>query len=222
MANIEHEAKKVEKDVSSWSVWRTARVVASLFVLMVAAYYTIVAFDNITNPVNPNGSNWPFVQGVLSGDGVPADSGFQWRFIDATWFQAIGYILIITGETITVDDIVEVERLRVVLHRHVGELFREVDVLALPTTQVAPFPADQEYPSEVAGVTMPDYLGWMMSCCVITATECPAISIPAGFTADGLPVGLQLVAAPGCERQLLEVAAAIETAAPHHHRVPAC
>jgi len=101
MANIEHEAKKVEKDVSSWSVWRTARVVASLFVLMVAAYYTIVAFDNITNPVNPNGSNWPFVQGVLSGDGVPADSGFQWRFIDATWFQALGYILIITGETIT-------------------------------------------------------------------------------------------------------------------------
>lgn len=150
----------------------------------------------------------------LGRDDIPADRHGE---LKATIQENIAF-----GETITVDDIVEVERLRVVLHRHVRELFREVDVLALPTTQVAPFPADQEYPSEVAGVTMPDYLGWMMSCCVITATECPAISIPAGFTADGLPVGLQLVAAPGCERQLLEVAAAIETAAPHHHRVPAC
>ena len=150
----------------------------------------------------------------LGRDDIPADRHGE---LKATIRENIAF-----GETITVDDIVEVERLRVVLHRHVRELFREVDVLALPTTQVAPFPADQEYPSEVAGVTMPDYLGWMMSCCVITATECPAISIPAGFTADGLPVGLQLVAAPGCDRQLLEVAAAIETAAPHHHRVPAC
>ena len=66
-----------------------ARVSASIFVLMVATYYLVVAFDDITNPVNPNGSNWPFVQGVISGDGVPADSGLQWRFINATWFQAI-------------------------------------------------------------------------------------------------------------------------------------
>jgi predicted small integral membrane protein len=101
MAELDHEVKKMEDGVRGWSVWRMARVVASLFVLMVAAYYSVVAFDNITNPVNPNGSNWPFVQGVLSGDGVPADSGFQWRFIDATWFQAFGYILVITGETLT-------------------------------------------------------------------------------------------------------------------------
>ena len=101
MSEITHEAKKIEKGISGWSVWRMARVVTSLFVLMVAAYYLVVAFDNITNPVNPNASNWPFVQGVLSGDGVPADSGFEWRFIDATWFQVIGYIIIIAGETIT-------------------------------------------------------------------------------------------------------------------------
>lgn len=101
MSEIKREASKIEGEVSGWSVWRMARLVATLFVLMVAAYYVVVAFDNITNPVNPNASNWPFVQGVLSGDGVPADSGFEWRFIDATWFQVIGYILIITGETMT-------------------------------------------------------------------------------------------------------------------------
>ncbi len=87
--------------MGTWSVWRTARVATSLFVLMVASYYLIVGFDNITNPTNPNASNWPFVQGVLSGDGVPADSGFEWRFIDATWFQVISYIGIMTLETLT-------------------------------------------------------------------------------------------------------------------------
>ncbi|MFM7148124.1 MAG: DUF2165 family protein, partial [Actinomycetales bacterium] len=87
--------------MKSWSVWRVARVVTSLFVLMVAAYYLVVAFDNITEPTNPNASNWPFVQGVLSGDGVPADSGCQWRFISATWIQAIAYIGTIAGESLT-------------------------------------------------------------------------------------------------------------------------
>lgn len=87
--------------MASWSVWRMARIAASLFVLMVASYYVVVAFDNITNPVNPNASNWPFVQGVISGDGVPADSGFGWRFVDATWFQALCYAGVVAAECIT-------------------------------------------------------------------------------------------------------------------------
>ena len=126
------------------------------------------------------------------------------------------------GDAVTVDDITEVEFFRGRLHRRIQRLFSEVDVLALPTTQVAPFPADLEFPTEVGGAPMGDYLDWMMSCCVITATECPAISIPAGFTSDGLPVGLQLVAAPGADLALLEVASAIEAAQPHHTRVPDC
>lgn len=124
------------------------------------------------------------------------------------------------GQSITADDIVEVDGLRSKLHRQLHDLFHQVDVLALPTTQVAAFPTDWEFPTVVGGQAMTDYLGWMMSCCVITATGCPAISIPAGFTSDGLPVGLQLVAPIGAERRLLEVAAAIEAAAPHHHLVP--
>lgn len=100
MSEIKKDVKAADRGVTSWSVWRMARVTTSIFVLMVAAYYLMVAFDNITNPTNPNASNWPFVQGVLSGDGVPADSGFQWRFIDATWFQALSYIGVMVGETL--------------------------------------------------------------------------------------------------------------------------
>ena len=101
MSGIRADIHKADRGLGGWSVWRMARVCTSIFVLMVAIYYLMVAFDNITNPTNPNASNWPFVQGVLSGDGVPPDSGFGYRFIDAEWFQVLSYIGIIAGETLT-------------------------------------------------------------------------------------------------------------------------
>lgn len=76
--------------------WRDARRFASVLVAMTAAYYLVVAVDNVTNP----SSNWVFVQGVVSGDGVPPDSGFEWRFVDATWFQVVVYVMIIVGEAV--------------------------------------------------------------------------------------------------------------------------
>ena len=88
-------------NIKSWTPWHMARVATSLFILMVSSYYLVVGFDNVTNPTNPNASNWGFVQGVLKGDGVPAGSGFEWRFIDATWFHAISYIAIMALEILT-------------------------------------------------------------------------------------------------------------------------
>ena len=73
-----------------------------------------------------------------------------------------------------------------------------------------PFPADQEYPADINGKPMATYLDWMRSAYFITVTGCPAISVPAGTTRDGLPVGVQIVAAHGADRRLLEVAAAFE------------
>jgi amidase len=88
--------------------------------------------------------------------------------------------------------------------------FESYDVLVLPTSQVPPFPADQEYPAEINGRPMATYLDWMRSAYLVTVTGCPAISVPAGRTRDGLPVGVQLVATHGADRRLLEVAAAVE------------
>lgn len=92
----------------------------------------------------------------------------------------------------------------------VSELLTRFDVLAAPTAQVAPFPIEQEYPSEVAGVAMPHYLGWMRVCSRITVSAHPVAAVPAGFTDDGLPVGLQLVGRYGDDLRLLEHAAAWE------------
>ena len=88
--------------------------------------------------------------------------------------------------------------------------FEAYDVLLLPTSQVPPFPADQEYPADINGRPMATYLDWMRSAYLVTVTGCPAISVPAGRTSDGLPVGVQLVATHGSDRRLLEVAAAVE------------
>jgi len=88
--------------------------------------------------------------------------------------------------------------------------FESYDVLLLPTSQVPPFPADQEYPADINGKPMATYLDWMRSAYLVTVTGCPAISVPAGRTSDGLPVGVQLVATHGADRRLLDVAAAVE------------
>jgi amidase len=75
---------------------------------------------------------------------------------------------------------------------------------------VPPFPVDQEYPADIDGRAQESYLDWMRSAYLVTMTGSPALSLPAGTTRDGLPVGVQLVAAHGADRRLLEVAAAVE------------
>ncbi|MGW9551629.1 amidase family protein [Citricoccus zhacaiensis] len=95
------------------------------------------------------------------------------------------------------------------------------DVLLAPTTQLVPFPAAWAWPQEVAGVTMGSYVDWMRSATLISATGCPAISVPGGFTAAGLPVGLQLVGAPDHDVDLLRVARAYDEATRYADRAPA-
>ncbi len=86
---------------------------------------------------------------------------------------------------------------------------RGYDVLAAPTVQVAPFPVEQEWVTAINGVPQDTYIDWLRSCSRITVTGHPAVSVPAGFTADGLPVGLQLAGRYGTDDRLLSVAGAV-------------
>jgi amidase len=83
------------------------------------------------------------------------------------------------------------------------------DVLALPTVQVVPFDVQTQWVREINGVPMATYIDWMRSCSRITVSAHPAVSVPAGLTPAGLPVGLQLVAPYGADRRLLEIAASV-------------
>ena len=92
--------------------------------------------------------------------------------------------------------------------------------LACPTTQVPPFDVEVEYPTEINGVEFETYIDWMRSCSDITVTTHPAISVPAGFTTDGLPVGLQLVGRHRADRSVLELAHAWECVTRHIDVLP--
>ena len=82
-------------------------------------------------------------------------------------------------------------------------------------TQVAPFDVTTPYPTEIAGTPMATYIDWMRSCWYVTFMSNPAISVPAGFTASGLPVGLQIVGRHRDEWSVLQLAHAFEQATRH-------
>ena len=114
------------------------------------------------------------------------------------------------GESLTGADVAAAYRRMTSLAEKVRLFFERYDVLVLPVSQVPPFDADEEYPVTINGKAQETYLDWMRSAFLITVTGCPAISVPAGFTREGWPVGIQVVAAPKQERRLLEVAHAFE------------
>ncbi|MGI9595743.1 MAG: amidase family protein [Acidimicrobiales bacterium] len=107
-----------------------------------------------------------------------------------------------------------------VLWRRAISFFEDHDLLIGPVTQVSPFPIDWEYPTEINGIPMSTYVEWMRSCCRITALGCPALSLPAGFTPAGLPVGAQLIGRPYGDGALLEAAKALEATTGHGLRRP--
>ncbi len=116
------------------------------------------------------------------------------------------------GESLTGHDIARAYRQRTALSQRMAAFFESYDALVLPVSQVPPFPANQEYPADINGRPQATYLDWMRSAYLITVTGCPAISIPAGFTEEGWPVGIQIVGAPNGERRLLQIARAFERA----------
>jgi amidase len=116
------------------------------------------------------------------------------------------------GAKLTGPEIARAEVLHTRLYERMVAFFERYDVLLAPTTQVLPFPVQLEYPTEIGGVPQENYLEWMRSCTLISATGCPALSVPAGFTPDGLPVGLQVIGAPRADRRVLEVGHAFEQA----------
>lgn len=124
------------------------------------------------------------------------------------------------GLALSQPQIARAERLRTELVRRVVGFFDRFDFLVMPVTQVSPFDVEWEFPTEVEGAPMETYLDWMESCWCITVTGCPAISVPCGFTDEGLPVGLQIVGRRGDDLGVLRLAHAFELAAGVDRRTP--
>jgi len=114
------------------------------------------------------------------------------------------------GLSITGPQLVRAEAKRTELYHRMREFFKKYDFLVLPVSQVAPFSIDQEYPTQINGVKMDTYIDWQKSAYHISALGNPAISVPAGFTSDNLPVGIQIVGRHRDDFGILQLAYAFE------------
>jgi amidase len=124
------------------------------------------------------------------------------------------------GLALTPRDIARAQIARTALWHRVRTFMETRDLLILPTVAVPPFPVEQRYPTEINGKPLDNYTQWFFLTYGITLTGLPAISVPCGFTASGLPVGLQIVGRRRQEAAVLRAAAAFEAAAPWRDRIP--
>ena len=98
------------------------------------------------------------------------------------------------------------------LYHRIRKFMETYEFLVLPVAQVPPFDVKQRYVTEINGVRMKNYIEWMKSCYYITVTGHPAISVPCGFTPEGLPVGIQIVGRHRDDLGVLQLARAFERA----------
>jgi amidase len=124
------------------------------------------------------------------------------------------------GLQLTPGDLERAARAQAALDARITAFFATHEFLVLPTVQVLPFPIEIEWPREIEGVAMHTYIDWMASCYAISCTGLPAISVPCGFTADGLPVGLQIVGRRERDADVLALARAFERATELARRHP--
>ncbi|MEZ5651042.1 MAG: amidase family protein [Burkholderiaceae bacterium] len=114
------------------------------------------------------------------------------------------------GLALTADDIVPAMRTRDRIFHAVAAFFESHDLLACPTVAVPPFAVEQRFPTEIDGEVLTTYIDWMFLTFVLTLTGCPVISLPCGRTADGMPVGIQLMGRPHGDAELLGFARHLE------------
>jgi amidase len=114
------------------------------------------------------------------------------------------------GLKLTVETLERALAQRVAMTARAVEFFKTYDLLLVPTTIVPPFPVENRYVAECAGKRFDNYVEWLGIVYAITLACCPALSLPCGFTASGLPVGVQVVGAPRGDAQVLAGAKVLE------------
>jgi amidase len=124
------------------------------------------------------------------------------------------------GWKLTAADIARAESLHTAVWNRMRMFMEKYEYFIVPATQVPPFDVNQPYVTEIEGVKMNTYIDWMKSCYLISIVENPSISVPAGYTGEGLPVGLQIVGRHRDEFSVLQLAHAFEQSTKSAHRRP--
>jgi amidase len=125
-----------------------------------------------------------------------------------------------TGLKLSAYDVSHASTVRTLFTQAAQKLLTRYDYFVVPTAQVFPFPLEEHWPDTVAGTRMNTYHQWMTGTFLVTMTGMPALAVPAGFSAQGLPMGLQIVATHHQELKCLQLAQAYENASRHDARLP--
>ena len=114
------------------------------------------------------------------------------------------------GLALSVEEIVHAKQLQATMFERMCRFFETYDLLLAPSTIVPPFPIEERYVESCDGHVFENYYQWLAIAYAITNVACPALSLPAGFTPSGLPVGLQIIGPPRGEAQILSSAKLFE------------
>ena len=125
------------------------------------------------------------------------------------------------GLPLTGPQLARIEMKRTQLFHRLREFMEKYEFLVMPVSQVLPFDVDQPYPTEINGAKMSTYIDWMKSCYYISTVGHPALSVPAGFTTSGLPVGVQIAGRHHDDWGVLQLGFAFEQATGYWKRHPA-
>lgn len=118
------------------------------------------------------------------------------------------------GMKVTALDIAAAEQTRAQLFQRFRDLFERCDILLTPAAPVKPFPVEANFPDEINGRKLENYIDWIAPAFLITLMSLPAGSVPAGLSRDGLPIGLQVVAPRFDEPRILSVAKLVQRQRP--------
>lgn len=116
------------------------------------------------------------------------------------------------GRALTVEDVTHAQLVKSDLFDRMAAFLRDFDVLACPVVGLMPGPVEEEFPREMDGEPLSDYIDWLKFSFLSPTTGLPSVSVPVGLSEDGLPVGLQLIGRHRGEARLLQVARAVEAA----------
>lgn len=124
------------------------------------------------------------------------------------------------GLGLNLSDVVTAEIAQGEIIRRAAAFFEQYDALICPATVCPPFAVDWRYPASWDGVAFEGYMGWLALTCAVTMTACPVLALPGGYTAGGLPLGLQVIGSPRGEAALFSHGAWLEVLFGHAQRTP--
>ena len=125
------------------------------------------------------------------------------------------------GRGLTAQAVYEASTIRSRWYAHAARLFERYDAVVLPTAQVWPFPVEWRWPQAINSVAMDTYHRWMEVVIPVSLIGLPALSVPVGFGANGLPMGMQIAGPMGADARVLAMGQAYHLATDWPNKRPA-